>query len=92
MPQEIKTYEVAIAGIPLKLKASHDQETVNEILKMVENQMDDNLTKTSLQSSAILACLRLAEELYVLRKKAKEELDAIETIALDHLSQVQAPQ
>ncbi|MCJ8277556.1 MAG: cell division protein ZapA [Bdellovibrionales bacterium] len=89
MQQEPKTYEVEIAGVPLRLKASHDQETVNEILKMVENQMDPKLAKTSLRNSALLACLRLAEELYTLKQRTKEELDNLESRTLEQISQIQ---
>ena len=74
MQQDLNTFEVEIAGVPLRLKSSHDQETVNEILKMVETQMDPQLAKSSLRNSALLACLRLAEELYLLREKTKAEL------------------
>jgi cell division protein ZapA len=86
MQQDIKTYEVEIAGVPLRLKSSHDQQTVDEILKMVESQMDDKLAKTSLRNSALLACLRLAEELYLLRQKTKEELDSLEAQTLEQIS------
>ena len=89
MQQETKTYEVEIAGVPLRLKASHDQETVNEILKMVENHLDPKLAQKSLRNSALLACLRLAEELYLLRERTKKELDNLETRTLEHISQIQ---
>lgn len=89
MQPNVKTYEVKIAGVPLRLKASHDQETVDEILSMVEEHMDQKLAKTSLRNSALLACLRLAEELYLLRKQTKEELDNLEARALEHISQFQ---
>ena len=89
MQQDIKNYEVEIAGVPLRLKSSHDQETVNEILLMVEEQMDPTLAKTSLRNSALLACLRLAEELYLLKKQTKEELDSLETRTLEHISRIQ---
>lgn len=89
MQQQVKTYEVEIAGVPLRLKSSHDQETVNEILKMVEEQMDPKLAKASLRNSALLACLRLAEELYLLKKRTREELDNLEAQTLEQISQVQ---
>jgi cell division protein ZapA len=93
MQQDLKTFEVEIAGVPLRLKSSHDQDTVDEILKMVEDQMDPQLAKTSLRNSALLACLRLAEELYLLRSRTKEELDNLESQTLDHIAQIQqAPQ
>ena len=89
MQQDLKTYEVDIAGVPLRLKSSHDQETVNEILKMVEEQMDQKLAKTSLRNSALLCCLRLAEELYLLREQTKEELDNLESQTLDQIAHIQ---
>lgn len=89
MKQDIKNYEVEIAGVPLRLKSSHDQETVNKILQMVEEQMDYKLAQTSLRNSALLACLRLAEELYLLKKQTKEELESLESLTLEHISQTQ---
>lgn len=89
MQKDTKTYEVEIAGVPLRLKASHDQDTVNEILNMVERQIDPTLAKTSLRNSALLACLRLAEELYLLKERTKEELDNLETRTLEQISQIQ---
>lgn len=89
MEKDLKTFEVEIAGVPLRLKSSHDQDTVDEIMKMVEEQMDPRLAKTSLRNSALLACLRLAEELYLLRKKTKEELDNLENTALEQISHIQ---
>lgn len=89
MHQDLKTFEVEIAGVPLRLKSSHDQETVDEILEMVKEQMDPQLAKSSLRNSALLACLRLAEELYLLRKKTKEELDNLESRTLDQIAHIQ---
>lgn len=89
MQKDLKTFEVEIAGVPLRLKSSHDQETVNEIMKMVEEQIDPRLAKASLRNSALLACLRLAEELYLLRKKTKEELDNLESQTLEQIAHIQ---
>ena len=89
MQQDLKTFEVEIAGVPLRLKSSHDQETVDEILEMVKEQMDPQLAKSSLRNSALLACLRLAEELYLLRKKTKEELDILESRTLEQIAHIQ---
>ena len=86
---QAKTHEIRIAGVPFRLKSNHNQETVNEILKMVEKQMDQELAKTSIRNSALLACLRLAEELFFLKKKTKEKLDGIEAHVLEHISQIQ---
>ena len=90
MQQEVKTYDVNIAGVPLRLKATHDRETVDQILEMVEQKFDDKISKTTKQNTAILACLRLAEELYLLKNNVKKELDHIESLALDHVAQMQS--
>ena len=89
MQPNIKTYNVHIAGQPLRLKATHDQETVNEIILMVETQLNKTKNSSSKQQAATLACLHLAEELFFLRQKAKKELETIESLAVDHLSQMQ---
>ena len=89
MNQNIKAYEVQIAGIPFHLKSSHDKKTVDEILKIVEEQMDKESGKKSTINSALVTCLRLAEELFFLKKKTKEKLNSLENRVLEHISQIQ---
>ncbi len=89
MKQSMESYDVQIAGIPFHLKSSHDKKTVDEILKIVEEQMDKENGKKSTRNSALVACLRLAEELFFLKKKTREKLDGLEARVLDHISQIQ---
>ncbi len=95
MKQDAEAHEVQIAGIPFHLKSSHNKKTVDEILKIVEEQMDKEKQiakeseKNSVRNSALLACLRMAEELFFLKKKTKEKLDGIEAHVLEHISQIQ---
>ena len=56
---------------------------------MVEGYLEKANIKSSRHNATLLTCLHLAEELYLLRKKAKKELDHIEGLALDHLSQLE---
>ena len=76
-----KLYEVEIAGVPLRLKSSHDEQTVNELVASVDQKVREALplTKTgSIQNAAILASLHLAEENLTLRRKAKAMLEKLE--------------
>lgn len=73
--------QVLIAGVPLRLKSSHDDETVNELVRMVDEKVRQALplTKTgSIQNAAILAALNMAEELLLLKRQARELVDNLE--------------
>ncbi len=76
--------EVSIAGVPLRLKSSHDLETVNELVRMVDEKIRQALplTKTgSIQNASILAALNMAEELLLLKRHARELVDGLEARA-----------
>lgn len=73
--------QVTIAGVPLRLKSSHDLETVNELVRMVDEKIRQALplTKTgSIQNASILASLNMAEELLILKRRARELVDGLE--------------
>jgi len=73
--------QVSIAGVPLRLKSSHDLETVNELVRMVDEKIRQALplTKTgSIQNASILAALNMAEELLLLKRRALELVDGLE--------------
>ncbi len=73
---------VSIAGVPLRLKSSHDLETVNELVRIVDQKVRESLplTKTgSVQNASILASLHLAEELLMLRRQARDLVEGLET-------------
>ncbi len=74
--------QVSIAGVPLRLKSSHDLETVNELVRMVDEKIRQALplTKTgSIQNASILAALNMAEELLILKRRARELTEGLET-------------
>lgn len=80
-----KTYEFNIAGLPYRLRSSHDDQTVNELVEFVNNKMKQAMAATksgSFQSAAVLAALNIAEELILLKKRALSELDELEGRAL----------
>lgn len=79
-----RSFQVSIAGVPLRLRSSHDEETVNELVRLVDTKIGETLplTKTgSIQNASILAALNLAEELLLLKRRAKELVDGIEARA-----------
>lgn len=85
MASEKKTYDFLIAGVPYKLKTSHDDATVQELVEFVNNKMDQALAVTkygSFQNAAVLIALNVAEELILLKRKAQRELEKIEEKAL----------
>ena len=66
-----KTFEFNIAGLPYRLRSSHDDQTVNELVEFVNNKMKQAMAATksgSFQSAAVLAALNIAEELILLKK------------------------
>ena len=87
-----KLFEVEIAGVPLRLKSSHDEQTVNELVRLVDEKIREALplTKTgSIQNASILASLNLAEDYLMLKRKALSELDGLETKAQKVISEME---
>ena len=88
-----EVYEVEIAGVPMRLKSSHDEQTVKELVALVDQKIREalKLTKTgSIQSAAILASLNLAEDLLLLKRRTKTELDHLESRAQKVLSELES--
>lgn len=78
-------FEFEIAGLPYKIKSSHDEKTVKELVQFVENRVQQALAVTksgSLQSAAVLAALNIAEELILLKRQALKEIEILEEKAL----------
>lgn len=76
-----KTHEFQIAGVPYKLKTSHDDILVKELVDFLNQRMAQALTVSkngSYQNAAVLTALHLAEELILLKRKASHELESLE--------------
>ncbi|MFM6927073.1 MAG: cell division protein ZapA [Bacillota bacterium] len=85
MTAEKKNFNFLIAGVPYKLKTSHDDATVQELVDFVNNKMNQAMAVTkngSFQNAAVLTAMNIAEELILLKRKAQRELDKIEEKAL----------
>jgi len=87
-------FEVTVAGLPLKLKTSHDHETVNELVQFVDKKISEAVgtTKSGFPTAAVLACLNLAEELILLKRKALAEIDRLETKTRRVISELESSQ
>lgn len=87
-------YEVQVAGLSLKLRSSHDAQTVSELIKLVDQKIKEAMSansSASFQNALILATLNIAEELLLLKKTAGVELDRIEKrakVILDRIEEV----
>jgi len=79
-----KVFEVEIAGMPLKLRSAHDDQTVKELVSLVNEKVLEAIPKVkhgSLQTAALLTALNLAEELLLLRRTALSEISRLEAKA-----------
>ena len=88
-----KTYDFHIAGVPYKLRTSHDDETVTELVEFVNNRMDQAISITknaSFQNAAILTAMNLAEELILLKRKMKKDLTRLEDKTLQLAQQLES--
>lgn len=85
-------YEVEIAGVPLRLKSSHDHEMVEQLVALVNSKINEALplTKTgSIQNASILASLHLAEEYLKLKVQVRKDLDQLENRTQKVLAELQ---
>ncbi len=86
---EKSLFEVEIAGLPLKLKSSHDEQTVRQLIEMVNSRVNEALALSpsiSFQKALLLASLHIAEDLVFTRRMALAELDQLESKAKNILS------
>lgn len=93
MADSKQTYEVSLAGMPLKLKSSHGESTVKELVGLVNDKVNDCLKGNQnipFQKALLLASLHIAEDLVFLRKAALSELDQLEAKAQDILSDLES--
>lgn len=90
--ERLTSHEISVAGVSMRLKTSHETQVLAEILDMVNKRIDPEVTKVSPQKALILACLRLAEDLYVFKQNTSQELNHIENLANRILSDLHISQ
>lgn len=94
MAANMKTYDFKIAGVPYKLKSSHDDLTVQELVELVNTRMNSALAITkngSYQNAAVLTAMNIAEELILLKRNADKELAKIEDRLVSLSSELETP-
>lgn len=85
------TYEVQVAGLPLRLRSSHDVQTVQELVGLVDERVAQALSANSsisFQKALLLASLHIAEDLVFLKRASRSRLDQIESKAKGILSEL----
>jgi len=90
---EKKTYNVTIAGMPLKVRSSTDEEKVKELIDLVDLRVSSTLSRTkskSFQKAVLLAMLNLADEYLVMKDRVRKDLDKIENKAIDMVSELES--
>lgn len=86
-----ETYEVQVAGLPLRLKSSHDEKTVQELIQLIDHKVNAALASSSnisFQKALLLASLHVAEDLVFLKRALRDRLDSLETKAKSILTEL----
>lgn len=86
-----ETYEVQVAGLPLRLKSSHDEQTVQELVELVDQKVKEAMNSNSsisFQKALLLASLHVAEEFIFLKRAVRSRLDTLETKAKGILTEL----
>lgn len=79
------TFDFKIAGVSYKIKTSHDEQTLQQLVEFVNNKVTEAMKVTknsSFQNAAVLASLNIAEEMILLKRRAQAELEKLEQKAL----------
>lgn len=93
MEVEKQLYEVKIAGLSLRLRSTHDKETVDKLFQIVQKKVDEAQAhgpQVSSQNALILAALHLAEELVLTKGSALSGLEQLEVRTRDILSDLES--
>lgn len=91
--EEKKLYNIKMAGLPLRIRSSHDEEVVNQLVSLVNKRVNGILEQTkgtSYQNALLLVALNLAEELTFLKRRALSLLERIESQADDILTDLES--
>lgn len=79
------TFDFKIAGVSYKIKTSHDEQTLKQLVDYVNGKVTEAMKATknsSFQNAAVLASLNIAEEMILLKRRAQAELDHLEQKAI----------
>jgi cell division protein ZapA len=88
-----ETYDVQVAGLPLRLKSSHDVQTVQELIDLVDGKVKEAMaanSNISFQKALLLASLHIAEDFVFLKRAVRNRLDSLESKAKSVLTELDA--
>lgn len=86
-----ETYDVHVAGLPLRLKSSHDEQTVQELVDLIDAKVKEAMSSSSnisFQKALLLASLHVAEDLVFLKRAVRNRLDLLENKAKSILTEL----
>ena len=86
-----ETYDVQVAGLPLRLKSSHDEQTVQELIDLVDSKVKEAMSSNSsisFQKALLLASLHVAEDLVFLKRAVQGRLNHLEKKAKGILTEL----
>ena len=87
-------FEVKIAGMPLKLRTSHDEQTVRQLVELVDQKYKQVTaaggSNISHQNAVLLAALHIAEEFVLLKRSLNSQLGHLENRASDLLHELES--
>jgi cell division protein ZapA len=86
-----ETYEVQVAGLPLRLKSSHDEKTVQELIDLIDLRVKEAMSSSSsisFQKALLLASLHVAEDLVFLKRAVRDRLNLLEDKAKGILTEL----
>lgn len=80
-PARKQSFEVEILGIPYRIKSTHDEAFVKDLVEQVNKKLHQVLHTTpgvGTEAALVLCLLNMAEELSLLKERARFELEEIE--------------
>ncbi len=86
-------YDVTIAGMRLKVRTALSEESVHQLVDLVDGKVKATLKRSknkSLQKALLLASLNIAEELIALKTQVRKELDRLEGQAIEIVSELES--
>lgn len=88
-----EAHNVTLAGVQMKLKSPHDQRSIEKIVELVNQKVEEVMSSqqgVSFQKALLLTSLHLADDLISLKKNALLELEIAEERARQILNDLEA--
>lgn len=85
--------EVTIAGVPLRLKSSHEPETFQRLVDQVDSKVQEILKlskSSSVLNAAILTALNFADELLIMKQQTQNQLNHLESLVQSAMTDLEA--